>query len=116
MLRLSAPGRELLARSPALDVNVGGAESNVAAALARLGTQAAWVSVLPDTPLGHRVRDAVAAAGVATRHVRFTEGGRVGLYFVEFGASPRPTSVWYDRAGSAFAEAATFEPAALDGA
>lgn len=116
MLRLSAPGRELLVRSNSLDVHVGGAESNVAVALARLGTPSAWVSVLPDSPLGHRVRDAIAAAGVDTANVRLTEDGRVGLYFVEFGSTPRPTSVWYDRARSAFAEAATFDPAVLDGA
>jgi 2-dehydro-3-deoxygluconokinase len=116
MLRLSAPGRELLERTPSLDVHVGGAESNVAAALARLGTPSAWVSVLPDNPLGHRVERAVAGAGVDTSSVRFVEVGRVGLYFVEFGSQPRSTTVWYDRAASAFAEAATFEPAQLDGA
>ena len=116
MLRLSAPGHELLGRTPSLDVHVGGAESNVAAALARLGTPSAWASVLPDNPLGHRVERAVAAAGADTSAVRFVEGGRVGLYFAEFGATPRPTSVWYDRADSAFAQAATFEPGQLDGA
>ena len=116
MLRLSAPGRELLGRTRSLDVHVGGAESNVAAALARLGTPSAWASVLPGNPLGHRVECAVAATGVDTSAVRFTEDGRVGLYFVEFGSAPRPTTVWYDRADSAFAQAAAFEPAQLDGA
>src|SRR4029079_3513520 len=77
---------------------------------------APWVRALPDSPPGPPARDAIAAAGVDTTHVRFTEDGRVGLYFVEFGSPPRPTSVWYDRERSAVAEAATFDPAVLDGA
>jgi 2-dehydro-3-deoxygluconokinase len=116
MLRLSPPSRERLESTTMLDMHVGGAESNVAVALARLGTPTAWVSCLPDTPLGRRVAAAIAGAGVDISHVRFVPDGRVGLYFVEFGSPPRPTSVWYDRADSAFSLAVDWEASALEGA
>jgi 2-dehydro-3-deoxygluconokinase len=64
------------------------------------------VSALPDNPLGRRVADTLAAGGVDTSLVRWIPGGRLGLYFVEMGAAPRPISVVYDRAGSAMAQAA----------
>ena len=116
MLRLSPPAYGRLEHTDALDLRVGGAESNVAVALARLGRRAAWVSALPDTPLGRRVSGAVAAAGVDVSGVRFTPDGRVGLYFVEFGAAPRATEVFYDRADSSCARSLAFDPALLDGA
>jgi 2-dehydro-3-deoxygluconokinase len=116
MLRLSPPAHGRLEHADALDLHVGGAESNVAVALARLGRRVAWVSALPDTPLGRRVSGAVAAAGVDVSGVRFTPDGRVGLYFVEFGAAPRATEVHYDRAGSSCARSLGFDAALLDGA
>ena len=116
MLRLSPPAYGRLEHADALDLHVGGAESNVAVALARLGRRAAWVSALPDTPLGRRVSGAVAAAGVDVSGVRFTPDGRVGLYFVEFGAAPRATEVFYDRAESSCARSLGFDAALLAGA
>ncbi len=116
MLRLSPPAHGRLEHAGALDLHVGGAESNVAVALARLGRRVAWVSALPDTPLGRRVSGAVAAAGVDVTGVGFTPDGRVGLYFVEFGAPPRATEVFYDRAHSSFSYAVGFDAAALAGA
>jgi 2-dehydro-3-deoxygluconokinase len=116
MLRLSAPERGLLEQAERLDLRVGGAEANVAVALARLGRRSAWISALPDAPLGRRVAGAVAAAGVDVSGVRFVPDSRVGLYFVEFGAAPRATDVYYDRAGSAFATAVEADPALLAGA
>lgn len=104
MLRLSPPGHERLARATSLDVHVGGTESNVACALAQLGTPASWVSRLPDTALGRLVEARLRQAGVETSGIRWSEGGRLGLYFVEHGSDPRPTRVLYDRGGSAFAE------------
>jgi 2-dehydro-3-deoxygluconokinase len=104
MLRLSPPGQERLARTTALDVHVGGTESNVACALAQLGTPTSWVSRLPENPLGRLVEARLRLAGVDTSRIRWSEGGRLGLYFVEHGSDPRPTRVFYDRAGSAFAE------------
>lgn len=105
MLRFTPPGPEMLLQSAAMAVHPGGAEANVAVALSRLGSDAAWASVLPDNPLGRAARDEVRRAGADTSRVRFVEG-RMGLYFISPGAVRRPSEVLYDRAGSAFAEQA----------
>ena len=105
MLRLSVRRGDRLEDAPAFDVHVAGAEANVAFAAARIGLRSAWVSALPANPLGHRVAATLAAAGVDTSLVHWVEGGRLGLYFVEMGAAPRPIGVVYDRAGSAIAQA-----------
>jgi 2-dehydro-3-deoxygluconokinase len=102
LLRLSAPGRGLLQQTASLDLYVGGAEANVCIALARLGHQARMISVVPASELGVIGRSALASAGVDLSLVR--EGdGRMGLYFLEPGASLRPSRIIYDRAASAFA-------------
>ena len=105
MLRLSVRPGDRLEDAPAFDVHVAGAEANVAFAAARVGLRSAWASALPANPLGRRVAATLAAAGVDTSLVHWVEGGRLGLYFVEMGAAPRPISVVYDRAGSAIAQA-----------
>lgn len=102
LLRLAAPGRELLLQSGRLDVHVGGAEANVAAALASLGHRTAMVGALPDNPLGRAARGFLRAHGVDTSDVREAEG-RMGLYFLAPGAGLRAAEVIYDRAASAFA-------------
>ncbi len=104
LLRLSAPGGELLLQSAKLDVVVGGAEANVAVGLARLGDAAAMVSVLPEGPLGRAAVAELRRWGVDVRNVAFAPG-RMGLYFLTPGAVLRPSEVIYDRAHSAFAEA-----------
>ena len=101
MIRLSPPHFNRLEQAHSFDVNVGGAELNVAVAVSRLGLSAAWVSRLPKNPLGRMVRNKAREQGVDTSHVVWSDGDRVGLYFLEFGASPRASSVLYDRAGSA---------------
>jgi 2-dehydro-3-deoxygluconokinase len=105
MLRLSVRPGDRLEDAPAFEVHVAGAEANVAFAAARVGLRSAWVSALPANPLGRRVAATLGAAGVDTSDVHWVEGGRLGLYFVELGAAPRPISVLYDRARSAIAEA-----------
>lgn len=110
LLRLGAPGREFLLQSPRLDVQVGGAEANVAVSLSRLGHRARMVGVVSTGPLGE------AAAGELRRHrvdttALRTGPGRMGLYFLQTGAGLRPSEVLYDRAGSAFALA---DPAGYD--
>jgi 2-dehydro-3-deoxygluconokinase len=104
LVRLSAPGRELLLQSPALQVHVGGAEANVAVSLRRLGHTTAVVSAVPDNTLGH------ACVGELRKHDVDTSGvqhlpGRMGLYFLTHGAGHRPAEVLYDRADSSFAKA-----------
>ena len=103
MLRLSPPGRELLLQTPKLDVWVAGAEANVAGALARLGHDVAFASVVPDNDLGRAALTYLRGAGVATSGIQL-RGDRMGLYFVTSGAGLRATEVIYDRAGSSFAE------------
>jgi len=99
-LAIPSPGRFETARR--LDVEVGGAESNVAAGCARLGLRAAWISALPDNDWGLRARRELTGHGVDCAHVRMLPGARMGAYFLEYGAPPRPIRVLYDRRDSAF--------------
>src|SRR5881396_2929151 len=100
-LAIPSPGRFETARQ--LDVQIGGAEANVAAACARLGLKVAWISALPANQWGERIRRDLVGHGVDCAHVRMTEHARVGLYFLEYGVPPRPVRVLYDRRDSAFA-------------
>lgn len=118
LLRMTAPGRELLLQNGHLDVHVGGAEANVAVGLARLGHDTAMVSRVPDNALGdaaiaHLRRYGVGVDAVSRCH------GRMGLYFFSPGAGVRASAIVYDREGSSFAAASADEfdwDALLDGA
>jgi 2-dehydro-3-deoxygluconokinase len=101
MVRLSPPNSQRLEQTQSLDVHVGGAELNVAVGVTRLGMKSAWVSKLPKNGLGYMIRGRAQAFGVDCSHIVWSDKGRAGLYFVEFGASPRASSVLYDRANSA---------------
>lgn len=103
MIRLSPPNFRRLEQARSLDVQVGGAELNTAVGLARLGHRSAWVSRLTNNPLGRLIANQAREAGVSTEHVVWTDEDRVGLYFLEFGAAPRASSVLYDRKGAAIA-------------
>ena len=103
MVRLSPPQFRRLEQTPSLDVLVGGAELNTAASLARLGRSSAWVSWLTRNPLGRLITNQARAVGVGCDHVVWTDEDRVGVYFLEFGAAPRASSVLYDRKGAAIA-------------
>jgi 2-dehydro-3-deoxygluconokinase len=103
LLRLSIPSPARFETAHALDVQIGGAEANVAAACARLGLRTAWISALPANPWGERVRRELAGHGVDCAYVRTVEDARLGLYFLEYGVPPRPIRVLYDRRDSAFA-------------
>lgn len=102
LLRLNAPGRELLLQTQQLQVYIGGAEANVAVSLARFGHASSMVSVVPDSPLGTACIGELRRHGVRTGHVYRGEG-RLGLYFMATGAGHRPSEIVYDRAESAFA-------------
>ena len=104
MIRLSPPSFRRLEQARSLDLLVGGAELNTAACLARLGRSAAWVSRLTQNPLGRLIANHAREIGVGTEHIVWTDDDRVGLYFLEFGAAPRASSVLYDRKGSAIAQ------------
>ncbi len=101
MLRLSPPNFQRLEQTQSLDVNVGGAELNVAVGVTRFGMKSAWVSKLPKNGLGYLIRNRAQEFGVDCSYIVWSDKGRAGLYFVEFGASPRASSVLYDRANSA---------------
>jgi 2-dehydro-3-deoxygluconokinase len=103
LLRLSPPGARMMVQAQALEMAVGGAEANVAAGLASLGHTTRMVTLLPTSPLGDKARAELGAAGVDTRFLARGQG-RMGLYFLEPGAGLRPSSITYDRAGSAFAQ------------
>ena len=118
LLRFATPPGRRIAEAQALDLVVGGAEANVAVALSALGHATRIATILPDNPLGDRAATALAAQGVATGAI-VRRPGRMGLYFLEHGASLRPSAITYDRAGSAFALAGpdAFDfPALLAGA
>ncbi|HEY0598427.1 sugar kinase [Sphingopyxis sp.] len=102
LIRLTAPGNELLMQSPSLGLHVGGAEANVAIGLAHLGHDCAMISRIPSNALGRGAVAAVRGAGVDCTAV--TSGaGRMGLYFLSVGAGLRSSEIVYDRAGSSFA-------------
>src|SRR3954471_16608068 len=103
MVRLAPPNFRRLEQARSLDVQVGGAELNTAVGLARLGRSTAWVSRLTNNPLGRLIANHAREAGVSTDHVLWTDEDRVGVYYVEFGAAPRASSVLYDRKGAAIA-------------
>jgi 2-dehydro-3-deoxygluconokinase len=103
MIRLSPPNFRRLEQATSLDVQVGGAELNTAVALARMGHATCWVSRLPANALGRLVANKAREAGVSTEHILWTDRERLGLYFLEFGAAPRASSVLYDRKDTAIA-------------
>ena len=101
MIRLVPPNFQRLEQTATLDVQVGGGELNVAVGVSRLGLKSAWVSRLPKNALGQLMLNRVRQAGVDGSNIVWSDGDRMGLYFVEFGAAPRASSVLYDRANSA---------------
>lgn len=106
MVRLSPPSFQRIEQTGSFDARIGGAELNVAVAVSRLGLKSRWVSRLTNNPLGRMMCNEARRQGVDTDHIVWTPDDRIGLYFVEFGAAPRPSSVLYDRAGSAISKIA----------
>ena len=104
MLRLSTPGNSRFVQSDSFDVVYGGGEANVAVSLANYGHEAYFVTKLPKHEIGQSAVNALRKYGVHTEHIA-RGGDRVGIYFLETGASMRPSKVIYDRANSAIAEA-----------
>jgi 2-dehydro-3-deoxygluconokinase len=104
LLRLSPPGMQRLDQARLFEVGIGGTELNVACLLARLGRRTAWVSRLPEGPLGRIVDGEARRHGVDTSFVRWVPEARLGLMFFEPGPAPRNARVIYDRKQSAAAE------------
>lgn len=104
MLRLSTPGYNRFVQSDSFDVCYGGGEANVALSLSNYGHEAYFVSKLPAHEIGQCAVNSLRKFGVNTDFIA-RGGDRIGIYFLETGASMRASKVIYDRAHSAIAEA-----------
>ncbi len=104
MLRLSTPGQERFVQADEFDVNYGGGEANVAVSLANYGDDAYFVSKVPTHEIGQCAINELRKYGVNTQFIA-RGGDRLGIYYLETGASMRPSKVIYDRAHSSIAEA-----------
>ncbi len=106
MLRLSPPVYKRIEQATSFDAVVGGAEFNVAVAVSRLGLKAAWISKLPDQQVGWLIRNRAREHGIDVTNVIWDQSprARAGIYFMEFGAAPRSSSVLYDRWHSAISK------------
>ena len=108
MMRLTPPAHERLVQARSLEVTFGGAEANVAVSLACMGEEAEFVTKLPENDISQAAINSLRAWGVETRHI-VRGGARMGTYYMERGASQRPSKVVYDRADSAIAQAGAGE-------
>jgi len=110
MLRLATPGHMRFVQSDSFTATYGGAEANVAASLASFGYDACFITRLPENELGRSALNYLRRFAIKTDYI-ILGGGRIGIYFLETGASQRPSRVIYDRAGSSAAE---IEPGTID--
>jgi len=100
MLRLSTPGFSRFVQSQNFEATYGGGEANVAVSLANYGIDSSFVTKLPEHEIGQSAINHLRRFGVDTKYI--SRGGeRVGIYFLESGASHRASKVIYDRANSA---------------
>ena len=103
LLRLNPRSQERLRQANALEVRYSGAEANVGVSLANFGLRAFAVTKVPDNELGQACLDYLRRFGLNTDHAA-VGGSRLGVFYLETGASQRPSKVIYDRANSSFAE------------
>ncbi len=118
MLRLSTPGFSRFVQTNHLDVVYGGGEANVAVALSNFGLKSAFITKIPTHEIGQAAVNQLRRFGVDTSFI-VRGGDRLGIYFLETGASQRPSKVIYDRANSAVTQMESDEVdwnAAFDGA
>ena len=106
MLRLAPEGYYRFIQAESYGATYGGGEANVAVSLANYGLNASFVTKLPAHEIGQAGINALRRFGVDTADI-VRGGDRVGIYFLEKGASQRPSKVIYDRAGSSIATATT---------
>lgn len=103
MLRLSTPGNSRILQADHFIITFGGGEANVSVALANFGLESYYVTRLPKNEIGEAAMQSVRRYGVKTDYI-LRGGDRLGIYFLETGASQRPSKVIYDRAGSSVTE------------
>ncbi len=102
MMRLNPEGYLRFVQASKFEATYAGGEANVAVSLANYGIEASFVTKLPSNPLGESARNELRRFGVSTEDIVWG-GSRLGIYFVEKGASQRASKVVYDRAGSSIA-------------
>lgn len=103
MLRLAPYDFERLTQAKNLQATYGGGEANVAVSLAHFDNEVYFVTKLPDNPIGQAAVNTIRNYGVKTDYI-LRGGERVGIYFLEHGASIRPSKVTYDRANSSISQ------------
>ncbi len=104
MLRLSTPNNEKFVQADEFDINYGGGEANVAVSLSNYGHDAAFVTKVPENPIGQAAVNSLRRYGVDTRFIA-RGGERLGIYYLETGSAMRASSVLYDRAHSSISTA-----------
>jgi 2-dehydro-3-deoxygluconokinase len=102
MMRLNPPGFQRFTQARSFEASYAGGEANVAVSLANFGMDAVYVTKAPKHEIGQAAVNALRQYGVDTSRV-VRGGDRLGIYFIEKGASQRASKVIYDRAGSAIA-------------
>ena len=100
MLRLAPPGHQRFTQAESFVVTYGGGEANVAVSLAHYGHESYFITRLPKHAIGQAAINALRRYGVRDDYI-VRGGERIGTYFLEIGASQRPSQVIYDRVGSA---------------
>ena len=103
MLRLYTPDFKRFAQADSFDITYGGGEANVAAALCNYGLNGTFVTKVPNNPIGQAAINHLRRYGVDTQFIA-RGGERLGIYFLETGASMRASQVIYDRAGASIAD------------
>ncbi len=103
MLRLMPQGYNRIVQANSFNAEFGGAEANVAVSLANFGFDSVYVTKLPENPLGQAAENSLRRFGVKTDFI-VRGGSRIGIYFLEKGASQRGSLCIYDRKNSAFSE------------
>ena len=101
LLRFSPPHCGQISRTSSFDVSIAGSQLNVASNLAVLGKRTAFITKLPDDPLGYLVMNACRSYGVDTSLIQMMPGGKMGVTYVEFSVTPRTPLAIYDRIRSA---------------
>ncbi len=101
LITLSTRNFNRLEQATALDVRVGGAEFNCVVTAQRLGMKCAYITRVAANPLGRMAVNKIREQGVDASYVLWSDADRQGVNFLEFGAMPRASATFYDRANSA---------------
>ena len=110
MLRLATPGFQRFSQASSFEATFGGGEANVAVSLAHYGMDTSFVTRLPDNDIARHCVAELRGLGVDVRNIVYG-GSRMGIYYLETGASARGSKVIYDRTGSAVSE---IQPGMID--